>query len=62
MAILWNTKDVWLNTYRGVNYERMLKHGHTLDNQGDAVAKEGYERGREESHWGSDTKEMQGVT
>ena len=47
---------------RGVNYERMLKHGHTLDNQGDAVAKEGYERGREESHWGSDTKEMQGVT
>ena len=42
---------------RGVNYERMLKHGYTLDNQGDLVAKE-----REESHWGSDTKEMQGVT
>ena len=45
-GILWNTKDVWLNTYRGVNYERMLEHGHTLENQGDAVAKEGYERER----------------
>ena len=50
------------SSVRGVNYDRMLKHGHTLGNQGDAVAKEGYEREREESHWGSDTKEMQGVT
>ena len=44
----------------GFNYERMLKHGRTLDNQGDMVAKEGYDE--RESHWGSDTKEMQGVT
>ena len=61
-AILWNTKDAWIqrgleSSVGGFNYERMVILW---------TIKETWLQKRvmmrEESHWGSDTKEMQGVT
>ena len=61
MAILWNAKDVWLKVIQEGSIMRECFNMVIL-----WTIKETWlqKRGmmREESHWGSDTKEMQGVT
>ena len=49
-TVLWKPKMGNKGFHWRANYERMLKHGQRLENQGDLVAK-GLDR-REESHWG----------
>ena len=49
-TVLWKPRMGNKGFHWRANYERMLKHGQRLENQGDLVAK-GLDR-REESHWG----------